>query len=319
MEAALAGKEDGQKAQEDVVATYKEALARAKENNDRFVTPSSFRIPLDGSDPIKHPDKLLCGLEGAEFAPLPQVLRERFPMVAKTFSGYYRQYRDSIVRPVVGWMRTADRALFLVDVFSCLNGGIQAYNGAQAETEASLDALRRVSAFETIRNLFTHGVPQSRVAGANIRIVVTKMDLADKQGRKNLLSLACQMFGKKVKSVTGFKSAAEAFLTCASVQTDKEKAKGSVLKKKQYLGIPDGTNDEPGAGIPKHVPDNLDDWKGQFPLKEINPAWFNLRVDLPPKHKGLNRIARFVLGLPVPPDATGYDDEPVLDEKEESR
>lgn len=297
----LDGKEDGPTAATIALKSYKKALDRAKDTFDRFVTPSTRRIPLDGSDPKKFPDKLLCGLKGAEFAPLPQILRERLPKTAKIFSEYYRKYHKKVVRPVVDWMRTADRALFLVDVFSCLNGGMQAYNGAVAETEAALDAIGNSSVLDAARYLATRFVPRSRVPGGGIRIVVTKMDLADEQGRKNLLSLACQMFGKKARAVTGFKSSQKAFIPCAAVQTDEAKAGGSETRKRQYPGIPDGKADEPGAGIPKAIPEDLDPWKDKFRLKEINPAWFNLRDDLPPKHAGLDDVACFVLGIPPSP------------------
>lgn len=287
----LDGKQDGESAERVALDTYKETLREAKKAFNRFVTPSSFRIPLAGSDPSANSEEV-CGFGDAEFAPLPRNIRMRFPTMAKRFSANYRKYRKTVVNPIVSWMRKADLALLLVDVFSCLNCGNEAYNGTKNEMKAALDAISRYSMIDFFKN------GQPRVAGRKIRIVITKIDLSDKQGRANLLELARQMFGTKAKAVTGFPSSKDAFLSCAAVLTDKERLGGGQIKKPQYPGIPDKDEDKPGNGIPKSIPVDLDGWKGRFPLKNINPAWFNLRDDLPPKHVGLDAVASFILGIP---------------------
>lgn len=275
-----------------ILDAYRAALDEACRSYDRFVSPSSFREPFGKEE--KEKSKRL-GREGMEFAPLSASFREKHPAIAKKFSKNYLQYRDRIVRPIVDWMRTADKALFLVDVFSCLNCGSQAYNGAKAETDAALDALSRKGIFDVTRLVITRiALPLPR---ENIRLLITKMDMADDCGRQNLNGLARQMFGKKVQSVTGFPKAEDALLLCAAVTTDEVKKGGSEIKKRIHKGIPDGESDKPGEGIPKRVPENLDEWVGRFPLKRLNPAWFNLRDDLPPKHSGLDKIACFVLGI----------------------
>jgi predicted YcjX-like family ATPase len=300
-ENAIGGSADDKAAEDVLLSEYRKALDAAKGVYDRFVTPSVYRVPLDGS-----PDSpRFLGLANREFAPVPASLRKRFPELAKRFARNYAAYRDSIVDPIVDWMKTADKALFLLDVFSCLNGGALAYNGALAETNAALDVFASKGALDDVREslgyLFTRF--QLPMDPANVRIVVTKMDLADPAGRENLMALARQMFGKKAQTVTGFPAPGAAFLPCASVVTDEEKAGGSETKKKAHPGIPrreDSVLQRPGDGIPWSIPENLDDWKFRFPLTDRNPAWFNLREDLPPKHSGLDAVARFILGIPAP-------------------
>lgn len=284
-------------AENAILDAYRNTLNEAKRNWDRFVTPSSFRIPLDGKDGSPR-----LGLADAEFAPMPAKLRDLYPELTKKFTERYQRYRDTIVRPISDWMRTADRALVLVDMFSCLNLGRQAYNGSIAETEAALDVLSRGDLLDAVRFFFIRGIPQSRVPRDQIRIVVTKMDLADPVGQDNMKSLARQMFGKKIRSVTGFARPDDAILSCAAVVTDEKREGGGETVKKIYKGIGAASLDDiPGEGIPRHIPKDLDNWKGRFALKPINPAWFNLPDDLPPMHAGLNRIACFILGIPVPP------------------
>ena len=110
--------------------------------------------------------------------------------------------------------------------------------------------------------------------------------------------IGSEMFGKKVEAVTGFRSPDSAILPCAAVATDRTSSAGSGLEKSVHKGIPRERSDaRPGDGVPWSVPENLDDWKGRFPLKDLNPAWFNLRDDLPPKHAGLDAVARFILDI----------------------
>lgn len=302
-ESLVSGSNDA-KAEAFLLSEYRKALDEAKDAFDRFVTPSVYRAPLDGA---KDSPSLL-GLSGKEFAPMTPTLREKHPAIAKKFARHYDDYRDSVVSPIVDWMKTADKALFLLDVFSCLNGGTQAYNATLAETNAALDVLGSKGLFgdlcEGVEYLFTRF--QFPISSKDIRIVVTKMDLADETGRDNLLSLARHMFGKKAQAVTGFRSPDKAFLSCAAVQTDGERAGGSGSEptKTAYPGISREKKEvRPGDGIPSAIPENLDEWKNCFRLTPINPAWFNLRDDLPPKHAGLDAVACFLLDIPAPPKA----------------
>ncbi len=301
-EASVAGSDDAEEA--ILLSEYRRALDEARNAFDRFVTPSVYRVPLDGA---KDSPRLL-GLSGKEFAPMTPALREKYPSLAKKFARHYDEYRDTVASPIVDWMKTADKALFLLDVFSCLNGGTQAYNATLAETNAALDVLGSKGLFNKIREWGGYLVKRGMfpISSKNIRIVVTKMDLADETGRDHLLSLARQMFGKKAQAVTGFRSPDRAFLPCAAVQTDGERVggNGGETKKAAYPGIPRERKEaRPGEGIPNVIPENLDDWKNCFRLNPINPAWFNLRDDLPPKHVGLDAIACFLLDIPAPPKA----------------
>ena len=301
-ESAVAGS-DATQAEAILLSEYRQALDEAKRVFDRFVTPSVYRAPLDGE---KNSPRYL-GLVGKEFAPMPPALREKYPDLAKKFAKHYDDYRDSVVSPIVDWMKTADKALFLLDVFSCLNGGTQAYNGTLAEMNAVLDVLGSKGLFgdlcEGVEYLFTRF--QFPISSEDIRIVVTKMDMADPTGRDNLLALARQMFGKKAATVTGYSHPDKAFLSCAAVKTD-EKADGSETKKEVLKGISRKDAEiKPGKGIPYIVPENLDDWRNRFSLRDLNPPWFNLSPldDLPPKHAGLDAIACFLLNIPAPPKA----------------
>lgn len=289
------GQSDGDAAETVLLSEYRKALDAARGVFDRFVTPSVYRVPLDGS--VDSPR--LAGLPDKEFAPMTASLRKRFPALAKKFARHYDAYRDLVVAPIVDWMKTADKALFLLDVFSCLNGGSQAYNSALAETNAALDVFASKGTLgdmqESIGYLFTRF--QLPMDPKNIRIVVTKMDLADDVGKENLKALAQQMFGTKAQSVTGVDSPDKVFLACAAVVTDE--SGGSEAKKRLYPGIPGGRSDaRPGDGIPRTIPKKLDEWYRCFVLKDKNPPFFNLREDLPPRHAGLDEIARFVLGIP---------------------
>lgn len=293
---ALAAGTDDEAAESALLDYYRQALDGALKVFDRFVTPSVYRVPLDG----KKESPRLLGLAGGEFAPMPASARKRFPALARLFARRYAAYRKAIVAPIVDWMKTADKALFLLDVFACINGGAQAYNGSRAETEAALDVFASGGARRDLAEAASYLATRFELPmqARNVRIVVTKMDMADEQGRENLLALAREMFGKKVEAVTGFRSPDSAILPCAAVATDRKSSAGSGLEKSVHKGIPRERSDaRPGDGVPWSVPENLDDWKGRFPLKDLNPAWFNLRDDLPPKHAGLDAVARFILDI----------------------
>ncbi|MDO4583033.1 MAG: YcjX family protein [Planctomycetia bacterium] len=125
---------------EAIVRFYKRALIEMLENGCSNVTPSIFMVDDTGkrfrekaihgcgdeNERENLVENCLCGVRGAEFAPLGENWRSH-PVFA-TFQRACQQYRKQYVYPLFGTLISCDALAFLVDIPTILKNGSRDLN-----------------------------------------------------------------------------------------------------------------------------------------------------------------------------------------------
>lgn len=252
------------------------------------MTPSTTRISADGKligdeDKILKPGeykKLLqdhpVGLEGGEFAPLPESAFENgdFEPLAKEFEAAYNEYKSKIVEPIWGWLKGADDIVYLVDIPGVLAGGTAVYNAEQNLSEGCFQAIRNAWRQEESFIKKSKKWLKAKMDGCHfLRLiaVATKADLVHKEDRDNMAHLAEKLIYRNVRNC-GFDKMEYTY--CAAVCAD--------LEAKDAAGVPDKWPEDWSAG------DYI--FAKKSPLKIV-------RQDIPPKNIHLGHIARMLLEI----------------------
>lgn len=285
----------------DLYKQFVAVLYRA--NACAILTPSVLRAPLDGRSVGRTPDayaatlpSLPCGLAGAEFCPLPDVLLDhpRAAPLVQAFADGYERYRRRLVLPVVSWLRHADVALYLVDVLTLLAGGTDAYNAELALAPAVLDVFRN--------RRFGHTFLGRQLARAidalclthvsQLLLVAPKADLVPPDQRDHLVALARRLFRQKPYALNIPDVRA---LSCAAVLTTRPARERASGADRLHATFADGPRLAPPLQIPAEWP--ADDWPpGRYAYDESLPP-FPRRLNQPPPQLGLDDIARLLLRL----------------------
>lgn len=276
---------------EDIVChQYGETLATAfNEKHIRFLSPSSVRVSEGGTvypndnSPFENGIEHRLGIDASRrFVPLSRFWREKKPELARKFSKNFETYKHKLVNPVVDWMKQAHCALFLVDMFAALNRGEEAYEATQKEFESMLCSLRNPKA--SLGTWIKNGIFRERVDKDRVRIVVTKIDRADSdESRTNLVAQAKRMLGTIVRDIfdIGDKAESAVFTSCSAAVTQSNQTSPKTL-----------------CSIPSEGEElNFENLRGSMNEKEANPPNFKTPKKRGPRHSGLDRIARFLLGL----------------------
>ena len=275
---------------------YAECLDKAYLQQCRYLSPSTTRISRGGKifpnkiDP-KHPEEFsdeLVNRLGVDpnhrFVPLTKYWLERMPEIAKEFSRHYEVYKEEIVSPLTNWMTRAHCALFLVDMFSALNGGAAAYENVKHETKAALQTLHQTG----LGTYLLNGIVRQRVDRDRIRVVVTKTDRAEgEESRRAIVAQAIRMLGSVVQNVVVDIPKEDVFMSCAAIQTHSGGGKRTITISKSDPNFAElrGTMNEKGGPNPPSF---------YTPEESAN----NEGSNRPPRHSDLDVIARFILDLP---------------------
>lgn len=253
------------------------------------ITPSTARISAEGKvigdeDKILYPEEYRkalqdhpVGLEGGEFAPLPESAFEKadFEPLAKEFEAAYNEYKSKIVEPIWGWLKGADDIVYLVDIPGVLANGTAAYNAEQYLSEGCFQAIRNAWRQEESFIMKSKEWLKAKKDGCHFSrliAVATKADLVHKENRDNLTELAKKLIRRTVMNC-GFDKMEYTY--CAAVCAD--------LEATDAAGVPDKWDEDWSAG--KYV------FKYEkSPLKMV-------RQDIPPKNIHLGRIARTILQI----------------------
>jgi len=165
----------------EVLALYRQVLAKFAVNYKPMITPSTFMLDQEGNTPIstsvedfyKEASERLLGLVSRkgvthQFAPIAEQSRKRNPSLAKLYSKAYKEYRSSIVMPVFKDLKSSNRLIILIDIPSLLNGGVAMYNDNREILEKLFEVLQPELWYWRI---FTSAVKIDRIA-----FVATKSD-----------------------------------------------------------------------------------------------------------------------------------------------
>ncbi len=199
------------------------------EDEDKILYPEEYRKALQD-----HP----VGLEGGEFAPLPESAFEKggFEPLAKGFEAAYNEYKSKIVEPIWGWLKGANDIVYLVDIPGVLANGTAAYNAEQDLSEGCFQAIRNAWRQEESFIMKSKEWLKAKMYGCHFSrliAVATKADLVHKEDRDNMAHLAEKLIYRNVRNC-GFDNIEHTY--CAAVCADLEAADAA--------GVPDKWDDD---------------------------------------------------------------------------
>lgn len=216
---------------------YKTALSLLEDEYSTFLSPSIVKLDQNG----KHPtwETGLLGLdEQRQFVPLPTVVwsKANRPLI-RTFEKAYNAYVERIVAPVVKWLASADKSVYLVDVLTLLNDGCAAYATQKAMGDAAISVFSRRG--RTAFGRAWEWLFDSHVS--RIDLLATQADRVPTNQHKNMKKLLDAMHGAKARVVDGAK---QYLGTVSAVSTTLQTADG---KRVLLHGPFHNGNEEPSA------------------------------------------------------------------------
>lgn len=237
-------------------------------------------------------DKRVAGLSPPEqFAPLPELARERHPELAATFAARYDAYRQQVVAPLILALKACHSLVFLIDIPLILGAGHDAYNENCQMVDDFLDVLdpgqrltgRAVWWFLERINFMRPG----RIT--KIAFTASKVDQVRVVDRDKFLSLLRSMVEERAQAHTGLEAL---FLACSSVvSTRTSPGKNTLIGRMKATSY--GEAEEFEVSV---LPDG---WPEEWPREhyrfvDVLPDWPKNR-DHPPKQINLDKILNFIM------------------------
>ena len=179
-------------------------------NNSTLIYPSSILLTLSGEKTSRHEDASELKRDGIPFfqgdgffAPLPESFfhDKAKKGIVKAFSRAYRQYCiDSGLNEVCGWLETANKVYYLLDVFSILMSGKDREEDMRRHICETLKVFGRREDENIISRAY-NGVVDilMRSRAAEIYLVGTQIDRASRSQRDNIKKLLDNEFGSILK------------------------------------------------------------------------------------------------------------------------
>jgi predicted YcjX-like family ATPase len=293
---------------DQVLTTYKLALANLILAFKPMVSPSTFLLDIDGK--VARPQEAaalaasrVCGLNAqSEYAPLPVAARAAAPALAAEFAQHYETYKQFVVMPFLQALGSCHSLIVLVDIPMVLAGGVGMYDDNRQILRDLFDVLDPgENTLQAIgRNLSKVFLPhQYRPGWINrVAFVAPKLDLIHPQDRDKMLGLLRRMVGKLAQDRDGLKYD---FFNCSAVVSTR--LLPGAGDSRYLVGVP--YRDVTGKRIPpgeeqRFVVSALpDDWPANWlPGKYTYPEVYPLvppRKDCPPEQINLHSVLDFVL------------------------
>lgn len=296
-----------------VLNLYRDFLAQEYAHFSPNVTPSTVRLEQNGVShggatmeafrksisnvPLGFKDKAGTLFE---FAPLPSDAlgtNKAWEQLVSKFSIAYGKYVESIVNPLVSWLKETQKLYYLVDMLSILQAGPQVWSSEKQYAEAALGGLCPRNKNGLLNNIagWTKGILW-KTPISSVTIVATKADLVlTAQNRDRLVALTKQL----LDSVLAFLDVKINYFSCAAVCCTKEV---SVDAKKGLQGCLNPKKD-PVIWVPSDVPErrpsSTEEWNamkrsGQFNYQFAFPG-FDAAQACPPRQFGLNILVKEML------------------------
>ena len=217
-------------------AKRKELEAKCKEVFMRFegTVPGTFKELRDGCLKIKVDfrkmlDYSLVGLNGCEFAPLPEGVfeREEWRPIVDRFSKAYERYYQTIVSPLIDWCKDVDQAYYLVDILGILRKGRAALDYESNFGRRILEVFKWTYSKVAVVGPILDILPTlSRSRVKKVCLVATQSDKAElmKNGTETknverIKDLLYQLHGKSVRDIMGVTDDQIKVITCAAMST----------------------------------------------------------------------------------------------------
>jgi len=292
--------------EEDLLASYRDALARLTLAYRPRITPSTFLLGEDGSmarpgSPESIAAERRSGLAGGEFAPLPTALRERRAELYWRFSERYLDYRNRVVAPVFDFLRRCHRLVVLVDLPGILMGGTGRYNDQRELLKvlfSALDPHRGLTG--RLVGAAAEGLSAGRLRPGGITrvaLVASKADLVHPSDRSRLLALLRDMARRPAEDHGDWRTS---FHTASAVVSTRPAPGDDHALVGRTLLDGDGEVRPPDAPALRFavskVPETWPEaWEpGDYLFPDVFPE-VPRRIDLPPKQFGLDGVLETVL------------------------
>lgn len=295
--------------EEELLRTYKLALANLILNFKPLISPSTFLLDVKGEQAKPDTPETLAATRflglgpGEEFCPLPAPHRTADPERLARFSARYDTYVQQVVRPTVLALKSCTSLIVLTDVTMLLAGGVGMYDDNRQILRDLLDVLSpgEHPVFGPIaRGLGKVFLPHHWRPGwiTRLAFVAPKMDLVHPSDRDRMLLLTRRMVEKLAESRDGLRY--QFFNVASVVSTRVLPTEGG---ERYLVGIPlrdaEGRKLPPGPEQRFAVSALPDDWPhewgaGRYSFPEVYPR-MPMRKDYPPEQVNVDRLATFVL------------------------
>lgn len=294
----------------ELLATYRLALANLILNYKPLITPSTFLLDLKGqparpSSPDELANSRHCGIDArTQFCPLPAELRSHGSELFQNFSARYGLYVDQVVVPTIAAFRSCTALVVLVDVTMLLAGGVGMYDDNRQIVRDLFDVLSpgENKLFGPIaRGLSKVFLPHQLRPGWITRIAfcAPKMDLVHPNDRDRMLGLMRRMVERFAADRDGLHYQ---FFNVSSVVSTKA-LPAEAGGPRVLVGTPlrdAGGKKIPPAGEQRFTASELpDEWPlewpaGRYAFPEVYPK-MPTRKDYPPDQVNVDKLATFVI------------------------
>ena len=295
---------------EELLSTYRLALAKLILSYKPLITPSTFLLDLKGQParPMAPEDLAAarhCGIDAdTQFCPLPADLRKPGTPLFDKFTDHYNRYVEQVVVPTIAAFRSCTALVVLVDVTMLLAGGVGMYDDNRQIVKDLFDVLApgENKLFGPIARGFSKVfLPHQWRPGWITRVAfcAPKMDLVHPNDRDRMLLLMRRMVERFATDRDGLRYE---FFNVSSVVSTKAIPAGA-SEPRVLVGTPlrgaDGRKVAPGAEQRFTASELPDDWPlewvaGRYAFPEVYPR-MPARKDYPPDHVNLDKLATFVI------------------------
>lgn len=214
---------------------YSEAKCKEVFTQFEGIVPGAFKELKDGCLRIKVDfrkmlDYSLVGLNGCEFAPLPEDVFERkeWKLVVDRFSKAYERYYQTIVSPLIDWCKDIDQAYYLVDILGILRKGRPALDYESNFGRRILEVFKWTYSKITGVGPILDNLPSwSRSRVKKVCLVATQSDKAkvkrddgvDNENVKRIESLLKELHGSSVRDIMGIPDDKIKVIACAAISS----------------------------------------------------------------------------------------------------
>ena len=301
MQTALA---DPEASADSLSAAYKRLLAAFCRSYRPLVSPSSFLLCAEGTQPAKgaSDEQLIAerpiGVDASTpVVPLPQAVRERLPQLARIFERNYERYVHELAEPLFHQLSRCDRILCAVNIPEILASGPETLNDTVDLITRFLDASlpssglpQRLSNYLRNRLLAPVLDDSWRPGGIDrVAFVATQADRVLAQDCDRLRVLLEQMLKSPVRNTAPrlkyriFTASA----VCAAQTVDNQLVG-------QLTPPAEGAESLSQFSIPSLPREWPDRWNGDdFGFPEVYPRFSPIR-SRPPKQEGLAEILEYL-------------------------
>jgi len=282
-----------------LVDAYKLVLAALINDCQPLISPSTFLLNQEGGRArgksiSEIAEGRLAGIQNAEFVPLPQDVRDRFPKLKAEFNGRYDLYKKTVVIPFQQHLSKCHRLVYLIDVADVLASGPMKLNDASDMVGALFSYLEPTRGMipRTTRgavNLLGSIVGRRLGCIDGIAFVASQADRVHQDDRDRLVSLIKDLVGNYPRN-HGFHSLD--YFYCAAVRSTRSTEKHGLVGRMAN----DSDVSEKQSTVPK-VPEKWPhEWKAEDYKSfsnwhpRVSTVW-----NQPPEHLNLDVIMRFIL------------------------